>query len=369
MRHCSERGFTLTELLVSLVLGIFVVGGVLSVFVGGLETFRMTDSLSRIQESGRYSLERMRRDLRQAGYFGCRNTLRQESPRNENSLDPGLIRNTLNPAPSGATDPLDFQFDFGQPLIGYEATGSGWVASVVDAPLDPQTLALITGTLVADSDIVVMVRAVGSGLRVDAHPSAGMGTLPTSAVLQVAPNHGLQQGDIAFATDCESGGIFQITNANQSTGTLTHQTGNGDPGNYTQRLGRSFLGAEIFRIERAAYYVAESALTGRPTLFRNDEEIAENVEQLQVVYGVDTSFDARVNEYLTAQEIATSATVNMDNVLAIRADLLMSSGEEDNLVERPVELPYAGGTFTADADDRRLYRTFVATVGVRNRVP
>ncbi|MEQ8515867.1 MAG: PilW family protein, partial [Chromatocurvus sp.] len=357
----------------SLVLGVFVVGGVLSVFVGGLETFRMTDSLSRMQESGRYSLERLRRDLRQAGFFGCRNTLTQENPRNEGPLDPGLIRNTLNPAPSGGSDPLDFEFDFGTPLVGYEATGSvddaSWtgVASMTDAPLDPQSLSLITGTLVPGSDIVVMVRAVGSGLRVDAHPG---GNPPGSANVQVAANNGLQQGDIVFATDCESGGIFAITNANPDTsGSLVHNTGNSDPGNYTKALGRTFVGAEIFRIERAVYYVAESATTGRPSLFRNDEEIAENVEQLQVVYGVDASFDTRVDDYLTAQEIATSATVTMDNVLAIRADLLISSGEEDNFTERAAELTFAEGTFTADADDRRLYRAFIATVGVRNRMP
>ena len=60
----------------------------------------------------------------------------------------------------------------------------------------------------------------------------------------------------------------------------------------------------------------------------------------------------------------------MDNVLAIRLNLLFSSGEEDNLVETPVtDLAFAGGDFDADADDFRLYRVFVATVGVRNRLP
>jgi len=367
MRRASVRGFTLTELLVSLVLGVFVVGGVLSVFVGGLETFRMTDSLSRMQEGGRYALERMRRDLRQAGYVGCRNTLRQENPRNEGSLDPGLIRNTLNPAPSGATDPLSFEFDFGTPLMGYEATDAGWEASVPGAPLDPQGLSLVTGTLEPGSDIVVLIRAEGGGLRVEAHPG---GTPPGSANLQVAANNDLQQGDIVFATDCVSGGIFEITNANPDTsGSLVHNTGNSTPGNYTKALGRTFVGSEIYRIERAAYYVAESPVTGGLSLFRNDEEIAANVSQLQVRYGVDSSFDARVNDYLTASEIAASPIVNMDNVLAVRMDLLLNSGEEDNLTDQPVALRFDGGTFTADTDDRRLHRAFIATVGVRNRLP
>jgi type IV pilus assembly protein PilW len=368
-RGHRQRGFTLTELLISLVLGAFVVGGVLSVFVGGLETFRMTDSLSRMQESGRFALERMRRDLRQSGYFGCRNTLRQETPRTDGSLDPGLIRNTLNPAPSGGTDPLAFEFDFGTPLMGYEATGDGegtsWTAAD-PAVLSPASISLLTNPR-DDSDIVVFVRADGSGLRVDAHPG---GTPPGSANLQVAPNNDLRQGDIVFATDCLSGGIFEITNANPDTsGSLVHNTGNSQPGNYTKALGRSFVGAEVYRIQRAAYYVADSAVTGERTLFRNDEEIAQNVEQMQILFGVDSTFDARVDSYMTAAQIATDANVTMDNVLAVRVELLFSSGEEDNLTEQPAQLTFAGGTFTAPADDSRLFRVFAATVGVRNRLP
>ena len=98
-----QRGFTLTELLISLVLGIFVVGGVLSVFLGGLESFRTTDALSRIQESGRFALEIMRRDVRGAGYSGCRRTLEPELPRVpdgvDRPLDPGLFAIRSGPRP------------------------------------------------------------------------------------------------------------------------------------------------------------------------------------------------------------------------------------------------------------------------------
>jgi len=362
-----QGGFTLTELLISLVLGAFVIGGVLSVFLGGLETFRMNDSLSRIQESGRFALELMRRDLREAGFVGCRNTLRQENPRTEGALDPGLIRNTLNPAPSGATDPLAFEFDFGVPLMGYDGTGDGtgtaWTAGDALAPA-PQSIALLTNPR-DDSDIVVMIAARGSGLVVSAHPG---GTPPGSADLKLAVGSDLQPGDIVFATDCASGGIFQITNTNADNDNLVHNSGTGTPGNYTKSLGRSFVGAEVFRIERAAYYIANSLETGRPGLYRNDEEIVENVEQFQVSYGLDTTFDAQINEYVTATDMLASGSP-WDNVLAVRLNLLFSSGDEDNLTEQPASLTFNGGTFTAEADDRRLYRVFTATVGIRNRVP
>lgn len=367
MRQRRQQGFTLTELLISLVLGAFVVGGVLSVFLGGLETFRMTDSLSRMQESGRFALEVMRRDLREAGYVGCRNTLRQESPRTEGALDPGLIRNTLNPAPSGGTDPLTFEFDFSVPLMGYDGTGDGsgtaWTAGSPTATA-PESISLLSNPR-DDSDVVVMIAARGSGLVVDAHPG---GTPPGSADLKLGISSDLQPGDIVLATDCASGGIFQITNTNADNDNLVHNSGTGTPGNYTKSLGRSFVGAEVYRIDRVAYYVANSPDTGRPGLFRNGEEIAENVEQLQVSYGLDTTFDAQVNDYVTAAEMLASGTP-WDNVLAIRLNVLLSSGDEDNLAEQPVSLTYNGATFNADPDDNRLYRVFTATVGVRNRVP
>ncbi|MEE4108769.1 MAG: hypothetical protein V2I24_05450, partial [Halieaceae bacterium] len=126
---CRTAGFTLTELLISLVLGLFTVTAVISVLVGGSETFRTTDALSRMQENGRFALEIMRRDLREAGFAGCRRTLRAELPRPTPPIpvgpDVGVIRNTLNPPPAGGVDPLSFAFNFADPIAGYEATGDG----------------------------------------------------------------------------------------------------------------------------------------------------------------------------------------------------------------------------------------------------
>ena len=177
----AQRGFTLTSLLVSLVLGGFLVAGMLSVFLGGLETFRTTDALARMQESGRFALEILRRDLRQAGFVGCRNSLRQELPRGTGALGLGLIRNTLNPAPSGGSDPLPFEFDFQLPVVGYEATGDGtgssWTAADPIAAA-PGSVALF-GNARDDSDIIVTLQTRGTGILVDTH-SGGSAPLPVS---------------------------------------------------------------------------------------------------------------------------------------------------------------------------------------------
>lgn len=363
-----QRGFTLTELMISLVLGLFVIGGVLSALLGGLESFRTTDSLSRMQERGRFALELLRRDTRQAGYSGCRSRLRAEVPRLAGSLSNNLVRNTLNPAPSGATDALSFAFNFADPLMGYEATGSGsgssWTAGDLTIPAAASN-PLLTNPR-DDSDILVAVTARGPGVAVSA-------LFLSADPIIVNTGNDLDAGDVVMISDCTSAAITQVTGVATAAGqdSLAHAVGPGTPGNYTLDLGRSFsVGAEVVPIERVAYYVADSAVTGRPSLFRNGVEIAEDVEDFQVEYGVDTTGDTRINQYVTAAGMLAIATPGpaWENVLSVRVNLRISSGEENNLAEQPVTLNYAGTTFTAPTGDLRLHQVFTTTISVRNRL-
>lgn len=365
-------GFTLTELMISLVLGLFTISAVLAVLLGGSETFRTTDALSRMQETGRFALELLRRDIREAGYSGCRQFLRAEIPRpaaGVTPLDIDLIRNTLNPAPVGATDNLGFAFNFAEPLAGYEATGDGsgasWTAGDISMPAASAN-PLVTNGL-DNSDILIVVVARGPGAEV----TAAMGS-PDLAV-PIEAGSGIAVGDVVMVSNCEQAAVFQVT---QTGTTLAHDVGpvgtfpNG-PGNYTTNLGTPFrAGSEIFPIERVAYYVANSPVTGRPALFRNGQEIAGDVEDFQVEYGVDTNGDLRIDQYETAAGMVTVTTFGppWENVLAVRVHLRISSGEENNLAEQPAVLNYAGVTFTADATDLRLHQVFSTTVGVRNRL-
>ncbi|MCP5158557.1 MAG: PilW family protein [Gammaproteobacteria bacterium] len=63
-----QRGLTLVEILVSLVISLFLVAGVIQLFIGTRQTYQGHDALSRIQENGRFALERMAWDIRMAGY-------------------------------------------------------------------------------------------------------------------------------------------------------------------------------------------------------------------------------------------------------------------------------------------------------------
>mgnify|MGYP003805980571 CR=1 FL=1 len=59
----------MVEILVALVISLFLVAGVIQLFIGSKQTYRGYDALSRIQENGRFALEAMARDIRMARYY------------------------------------------------------------------------------------------------------------------------------------------------------------------------------------------------------------------------------------------------------------------------------------------------------------
>ncbi len=63
-----QRGLSLVELMVALVISLFLTAGVIQLFIGSKQTYRLYDALSRIQENGRFALQAMARDIRMAGY-------------------------------------------------------------------------------------------------------------------------------------------------------------------------------------------------------------------------------------------------------------------------------------------------------------
>lgn len=71
-----QRGVTLTELLIALMLGVLLLGGVLGVYLSNQTTARTTEDLSNLQNRIRLAFQVMSYDLRSAGFLGCNNSER-----------------------------------------------------------------------------------------------------------------------------------------------------------------------------------------------------------------------------------------------------------------------------------------------------
>ena len=63
-------GMTLIELMVALAIGAFLMIGAVRVFMQGRTTFKITESISRLQENARFALDALEPDIRMAHYFG-----------------------------------------------------------------------------------------------------------------------------------------------------------------------------------------------------------------------------------------------------------------------------------------------------------
>ena len=71
-----ERGFSLVELMVAMLIGLIILAAVVQIFVGSNATYRLDEGLARVQEGARFSMDFLAKDIRMAGYMGCNSKLK-----------------------------------------------------------------------------------------------------------------------------------------------------------------------------------------------------------------------------------------------------------------------------------------------------
>lgn len=67
---CYQRGLSIIELLIAMVMGLSLAAGVMQVYVGNTQTERDQEARARMQENGRFAINFLARELRMAGYLG-----------------------------------------------------------------------------------------------------------------------------------------------------------------------------------------------------------------------------------------------------------------------------------------------------------
>lgn len=65
-----QRGVSLVELMIALVIGLLLVGGLIQVYLTSKQSYNAQEQVARMQESGRFAVDLIARDLRRAGYWG-----------------------------------------------------------------------------------------------------------------------------------------------------------------------------------------------------------------------------------------------------------------------------------------------------------
>lgn len=331
-------GFSLIELMVALALGLLLTLVVGYVYLGSRQASRLQEANAYVQQNTRLGFSRLSKDVRMAGFAGC-------------SFQTST--NVVNGAPA-YTSLID------QPVFGFDDSAIGTL---------PAGMARLRG------DVLRIVSADDSDNRIDSYD-------PPAAQFKLAASHDFADGDILLATNCQHAAIFQVSNANTANVTIVHNTGNAvSPGNSIKDLGFTSVSAKdarIFRVRSWYYYVGNN--NGVPSLMRLQEgpssnttrDIVEGVEDMQLVYGVDTDGDRDVDGYFRADQIATLAMAgplsggNWSRVLSVRVALLLASTPGESVTERGQQYSYNGSSVVPN--DRRLRRVANYTIAIRNRL-
>ena len=354
-----QRGVTLVELMISLLLGLLLTAGIIQVFAGNRVTYAFNEGLSRIQENARFSLDHIAYNARMAGYSGC--------------LSDVVIHNNLDGAPN------DFRDDIENGIQGHNAdsTGSGqtFVVGTTAAAWNPVLPPELTNLVVPGSDVLVVRGVGGAG-------NALVSPFTNAAQLFVAEPHDFMQGEILVVTDCQKASIFQVT---EVTGTgfgvnLVHSnSGTFVPGNSGPNWGPEQdygLGAEIARLQTHAFYIGIGA-NNRPALFQLrlqrqtgtlsgflPEELVSGIDTMQLRYGRDMDNNDAIDNWATADSVA-----DWTRVVSVEVTLLARSVDEYGTETDAAVYGLGGGTQFNPVDDRRLRQVFSTTIGVRNSLP
>lgn len=390
-----QGGFTLVELLVAMAVGAALMVGIVQVFIGSKATYRVMDSLSRIQENGRFALDNMAWTVRMADYKGCMSGNSTNITNSLNSADTALYNFSTG---IEGFDAVNQSFNDGYLSVTLESVRR---AAANDDELEDFEL-IKAGSVVHDEPDAVIVRAFfGDPIRKVKQTGSTNPDGPDKAnifveftgVAERACSDGTHMysgfctGDIALISDCrQQSRIFQITNAQRNgerVNFVHSRSGRASPGNQEIVWGSEFgVGvSEIMKAGTRIYFIANRlGLDGQsepvPSLFVLDERgiadiLAENVEDLQITYGVDTeSGIAALNLRVTKEGLDATAVANSDDwqrVVGAKIRLLARSGQDFVAPDNQPQAYFFDGIEYKDHDDRRIRREFVTSVTLRNR--
>lgn len=322
-RRASTAGFTLLETLIGLVVGLVVIGAGVMVYSSNLVTTAAVAEQNGIEETAR-SLERLVLEkFSAAGYFGCQS-------RN------GLLQNNL--ALGSA-----YLYNFGQPLYGWQSDGSAWAAPAGVTALDPSLVGASPAPAVgAHSDVLTIRGSNGPILPLDISqppPSA-------SATIWVLQNNEIGNtvdNGVAMITNCSRSTVFANSGPACTTTAscaLGYAAGSGPAGlvNTSPALLGFAYGyeAEVLTPATFSYYIAGSQKcsagaggTACPSnsLYRKigsaaPEELAENIQAMNVTYYIDAA-----NLGSRTQAVTASGVADWGKVVGLRVDFLITSGK------------------------------------------
>ncbi len=365
IRHrASQRGLTLIELMISVTLGLIIVAAMTYLYINSRGAYRTNQGAAQIQDAGRFAVDSISRDVRRAGSLGCAtaNSIAAASTPVSFStiaLGPGAAFNPAAGSVSGlrAVSPGSNVFP-ATPPAGFSATGVNYYAG----------------------DVLTLWTAAGP-------PVSVVSPDPAASVVNVADPGGIGAGDLALISNCRQATLFRVTSA---TGTGPSALAFGSASNSSPDLTGAMQpvyssgepGTTVQRYDQVTYFVgvnpALPAAVRRPALYRCSldtgcDAVADNVENMDIVYGVGTPVTVGGVTTLAAPTFqhADAMAGNWQNVVSIRVALVAVGSDPGGANSRQTLMfgdSAAGAPVAWTAPDTRLRQVFTVTAALRGLV-
>ena len=342
----QQAGLSLIEIMVAIVIGSLLLLGATSLLINNKRIYQTQDQLGRMQENARFAVQRMFHDISMAGYFGCTGAA-------------GVITNNLNN--NLATGGADY--DVSHPVEGFDDATGNWLPSGrTFAPSPARTRALETDGITVRG-MSGMSYYLDSASPITSQTDDVKVKIPASMELDKA----IEEDDYVMLADCKGADIFQVTDVTPDTDaktlTLEHASSGDNKTASLHKLYQDYENrdtgankksvARVARLNVSRYYIAAGSkgadARGRisNSLYRNNEELVEGVNDMQLLYGIDSATDdnATPDAYVNAAGVGT----NWSKIVSVKITLTFE----------PVDRNYAD-----TADDPEW--TYTTTIRIRN---
>jgi len=349
------RGFSLVELMVSITIGLILLAAISQVFIASRSTYTLEEGMARSQESGRFAIDFITRELRMAGHAGCSGHLRLGTIASGQCNANTVCNLAKTPTMTNTFSPAG--------IVAYKYTGNGTSTNLTDWTPNLPAAYFSNGQVRAGTDVMIVQYG-----DLPAAQLVGI-TGPTNTNLKILESSPLANlltgnGDVLIVSDCRGADTFLSTAKTTASGEVTI----GHDGTLNSQTSMTHLydnRAELMGLVNRAYFIASGA-SGEPSLFRSNGngtpavELVEGVEDMRLSFGEDTDANAVANLYRTANQVVT-----WENVVSVRVGLLVRTTNNVEQVNDTKTYDLTGIT-VGPFNDKRRRQAYNTTVQLRN---
>jgi type IV pilus assembly protein PilW len=336
-----QAGLSIVELMVALAIGLFILVGLVSIFVTSNRTYLDLNRAGQQIENGRFAVQLLSDDISLAGFFG-RSAAQLAAP--------GVL-----PDPCVTTDMAALRAASALPLQGYDAPGASPLPCIPAANHRPGTDILVvrrTDSRMAAGDSATIpggaLVAAQVYLQANADPANSVSPLLAVATGSPASVFTLKNKDGANFAPIRKYHvhIYYVAPCSVPAGGGTDCTGANDDG-----------GSPIPTLKRLELTVDSTGAA----LGMYQVPLVEGIENLQIDYGIDTDGDGVPNGAYVA---SPAAVTDWPNVVAVRLNLLARNTEPSPgyTDDKTYDMGVAGSVAPGGAFKRHVYNTVIRVV-------